>query len=172
MGSTQRTALKTAIAGLTADSGTPSAHAYAEAASYLMGTTTYSEQNYNIKRYTKYLSRSYTTSYSSFRRLYTYTYTYDVYTCSRYSSVNLDTSTQTCSRWNGPTQTTRTSTGSTSNNPVWTNQPVIQPTGGWLDPYPSSNEFYAGDYYTYTVVNGDSGTPTSKLMIRQVTLIL
>ena len=79
--------------------------------------------------------------------------------------MDVNTSTQTCSRWNSATTTTATSTGSTLNNPVWTNQPVIKPTGGWLDPYPypDSNEFYAGDYYTYTVVNGDSGTPTSKL---------
>ncbi len=39
-GSTQRVNLKTAIAGLTASNGTPSAHAYAEAAAYLMGTKT------------------------------------------------------------------------------------------------------------------------------------
>ena len=40
-GSAQRNALKSAIAGLSADAGTPTAHAYAEAASYLMGTSTY-----------------------------------------------------------------------------------------------------------------------------------
>lgn len=40
VGSTHREALKTAIKNLTASGGTPSAHAYAEAASYLMGTTT------------------------------------------------------------------------------------------------------------------------------------
>ena len=39
-GSTQREALKTAIKNLTASGGTPSAHAYAEAAAYLLGTTT------------------------------------------------------------------------------------------------------------------------------------
>ena len=39
-GSTQRLNLKTAIAGLVAQNGTPSAHAYAEAAAYLMGTKT------------------------------------------------------------------------------------------------------------------------------------
>lgn len=38
--SAQRTALKTALATLTASNGTPTAHAYAEAASYLMGTNT------------------------------------------------------------------------------------------------------------------------------------
>lgn len=40
VGSTQREALKNAIKNLTADNGTPSAHAYAEAAAYLLGTTT------------------------------------------------------------------------------------------------------------------------------------
>ena len=40
VGSSQRLALKTAIAKLVASNGTPSAHAYAEAGSYLLGTTT------------------------------------------------------------------------------------------------------------------------------------
>lgn len=40
LGSAQRLALKSAIAGLVASNGTPSAHAYAEAGSYLMGTRT------------------------------------------------------------------------------------------------------------------------------------
>jgi type IV pilus assembly protein PilY1 len=39
-GSQQRINLETAIAGLSASNGTPSAHAYAEAAAYLMGTKT------------------------------------------------------------------------------------------------------------------------------------
>lgn len=43
----QRVALKTAVAGLTASNGTPSAHAFAEAASYLMGTTSYSNASYS-----------------------------------------------------------------------------------------------------------------------------
>lgn len=38
LGSPQRVALKNAIASLTASNGTPSAHAYAEAGAYLMGT--------------------------------------------------------------------------------------------------------------------------------------
>ena len=41
-GSTQREALKTAIKNLTASGGTPSAHAYAEAAAYMLGTSTLS----------------------------------------------------------------------------------------------------------------------------------
>ncbi|WP_407651550.1 pilus assembly protein [Acinetobacter sedimenti] len=40
VGSTHREALKTAVKDLTASGGTPSAHAYAEAAAYLMGTNT------------------------------------------------------------------------------------------------------------------------------------
>lgn len=151
VGSAQRIALKTAIAGLTAYNGTPSAHAYAEAASYLMGTTTYSKR---FKRDTKYLKRSYT--YSSFSK--TYTYTYRVWTCRTLNEVDVTNSVQSCNTWsNNSTTTTATSTGSTSNNPVWTNQPDIQPPGGWLDSYPSNNEFYAGDYFT------DSGVLNSKL---------
>lgn len=42
-GSDQRNALKKAIAGLTSAGNTPTAQAYAEAASYLMGTTTYKD---------------------------------------------------------------------------------------------------------------------------------
>lgn len=40
VGSAQRTALKNAVSNLTASGGTPTAHAYAEAAAYLMGTST------------------------------------------------------------------------------------------------------------------------------------
>lgn len=43
VGSAHRTALRTAVDGLTASGYTPTAHAYAEAAAYLMGTTTRSE---------------------------------------------------------------------------------------------------------------------------------
>ena len=50
VGSAQRNALKSAIAGLTANNGTPSAHAMAEAAAYLMGTTTYDLSSYNIRK--------------------------------------------------------------------------------------------------------------------------
>ncbi|MDO6645597.1 PilC/PilY family type IV pilus protein [Acinetobacter guillouiae] len=49
IGSSQRLSLKNAIAGLSARNGTPSANAYAEAASYLLGTTT----NANLQRYFK-----------------------------------------------------------------------------------------------------------------------
>ena len=45
--SDQRKALKNALKDLTARNGTPTAHAYAEAASYLMGTNTLSSVNLN-----------------------------------------------------------------------------------------------------------------------------
>lgn len=45
IGSSQRLALKNGVAGLIASNGTPSAHAYAEAASYLLGTRTSVKQN-------------------------------------------------------------------------------------------------------------------------------
>ena len=56
----QRYKLKQAVANLTAGGLTPSAHAYAEAAAYLMGTTTYSETNYAIRKdsYIKRVRRS------------------------------------------------------------------------------------------------------------------
>ena len=46
----QRYKLKQAVQNLTASGYTPTAHAYAEAAAYLMGTTTYSETRYDIRK--------------------------------------------------------------------------------------------------------------------------
>ena len=51
--SAQRQALKTAVAGLTASGNTPTAHAYAEAAAYLMGTSATITLN-NAEIYFKY----------------------------------------------------------------------------------------------------------------------
>lgn len=53
VGSAQRTALKNAVAGLSATGGTPTAHAYAEAAAYLMGTSTLSEAEIQKDLYKK-----------------------------------------------------------------------------------------------------------------------
>lgn len=53
VGSAQRTALKNAVAGLSATGGTPTAHAYAEAAAYLMGTSTRSEAEIQKDLYKK-----------------------------------------------------------------------------------------------------------------------
>lgn len=160
--SDQRKALKTAIAGLTAWSGTPSAPAYAEAASYLMGTTTYSEKKYRIKRDMQYMTRSYTVSStgSSSSRRYNYTYTYKTYYCQSLNALNLNTLAQTCKYWSGATTTYGGTNGAiTNNSPVWENQPNIQPNGGWLDTY--TDTFYSGDYYDYIIPNADSGIPNS-----------
>lgn len=53
VGSAQRTALKNAVAGLSANGGTPTSHAYAEAAAYLMGTSTRSEAEIQKDLYKK-----------------------------------------------------------------------------------------------------------------------
>ena len=54
VGSAQRVALKTAVNGLSAEGGTPTAAAYAEAAAYLMGTTTLSSNTASIPMYIRY----------------------------------------------------------------------------------------------------------------------
>ncbi|MCH7314067.1 VWA domain-containing protein [Acinetobacter sp. ANC 3882] len=55
-GSAQRTALKNAVNGLTATGGTPTAHAYAEAAAYLMGTNTTSPSEIQVDVYKKVIN--------------------------------------------------------------------------------------------------------------------
>lgn len=54
VGSAQRIALKTAVKGLSARGGTPTAAAYAEAAAYLMGTKTLNSSTANIPMYFRY----------------------------------------------------------------------------------------------------------------------
>lgn len=54
VGSSQRLALKTAVARLEASGGTPTSNAFAEAAAYLMGTSTLSSSTRSIPMYFKY----------------------------------------------------------------------------------------------------------------------
>ncbi|MFX6540808.1 hypothetical protein ABTG54_22715, partial [Acinetobacter baumannii] len=56
--STQRNAIRTAVMGLTASGGTPTAAAYAEAAAYLMGTTTNAPVQIAVDVYRKEETRS------------------------------------------------------------------------------------------------------------------
>ncbi|RYZ85648.1 MAG: VWA domain-containing protein [Moraxellaceae bacterium] len=56
VGSAQRALLKQAVAGLTASGNTPTSHAYAEAAAYLMGTSTRSESEIEKDIYKKVTS--------------------------------------------------------------------------------------------------------------------
>ncbi|MEL4299475.1 pilus assembly protein PilY [Acinetobacter ursingii] len=58
VGSAQRIALKTAVAKLSADGGTPTANAFAEAAAYLMGTNTVSNGLVKVDDY-KFVSSNY-----------------------------------------------------------------------------------------------------------------
>ncbi|UTO19859.1 pilus assembly protein PilY [Acinetobacter sp. Z1] len=139
VGSAQRNLIKSKLTGLSAQSSTPSAHAMAEAASYLLGTTTYSEQTYIIQkeRYRKRVQRSNNaTSYS---------------TCTNNSSnIDLDNQTQSC-RNNG-----------------WSSWGTTAPSGigsATQTDYDSDSTYYYYYYsepFTHLVVNADSGTPKSK----------
>lgn len=162
----QRYKLKLAVQNLTARNGTPTAHAYAEAAAYLMGTTTYSETltNYSINKYTKLMQRDYTTTRTSRNpNRYTYYYTYYSYTCVAWNATNFTSRAQTCSNWGSPTVTTGQATNQTSNsNPTWVNQPG-DPSGiTWVSQ--SNDNFYYGITETQQAVTYDSnsGMPSSK----------
>lgn len=61
VGSAQRTALKTAVNGLSASGSTPTATAYAEAAAYLMGTSTVATTTVSIPMYYRYVDTASTT---------------------------------------------------------------------------------------------------------------
>lgn len=162
----QRYKLKQAVQNLTANSYTPTAHAYAEAAAYLMGTTTYSETltNYSINKYTKLMQRSYTTTRTSRNpNRYTYDYTYYSYTCVAWNATNFTSGTQTCSNWGNPIVTTGQATNQTTNNdPTWVNQPSTPSGVTWVSQ--SNNNFYYGITETQQAVTYDSnsGMPSSK----------
>lgn len=174
VGSAQRELLKQKIAGLTAYNGTPSAHAYAEAAAYLMGTTTYSETNvYRDVAVEKYrLIRKYTTTVSGGR--YKYTYTYSFYTCQALNNTTFGTTnTQTCSNWGSVSTTSYTDSTfrtTSSTSPEWINQPT--PSYSSTNPAtfsnPSNNSNQTIIYrdtqsqlYS-TTPDPNSGTPKSK----------
>lgn len=133
----QRYKLKQAVASLTASGYTPSAHAYAEAAAYLMGTTTYSETNYVIRKesYIKRVRRSDNkTEYSS---------------CTNSSQIDINTLSQAC-RSNG-----------------WSSWTTFNPGVNTLTDYEtSSDRYYDYTYYyttfNYAIANADSGIPKSK----------
>lgn len=162
----QRYKLKQAVTALTARNGTPTAHAYAEAAAYLMGTTTYSETvtDYTISKETKLMVRSYsTTRTSTSPNRYRYDYTYSSYTCVAWNATNFSNQTQSCSNWGTATVTTGQATNQTSNNnPAWVNQPGTPSGVAWVDQ--SNNNFYYGINETQQrrIVDPNSGMPSSK----------
>lgn len=136
----QRYKLKQAVANLTAGGSTPSAHAYAEAAAYLMGTTTYSETNYAIRKdsYIKRVRRS------DNRTEYSY--------CTNYRDSQIDTA----NLWQPCRSNSYWSSWST-NNPGVDNATAYDTSSDWT--------YYYTYYYTtfnYAVANADSGIPKSK----------
>ncbi|MEQ1104020.1 VWA domain-containing protein [Acinetobacter ursingii] len=141
VGSTHRNNLKTAVNNLSAKNGTPSAHAYAEAAAYLMGTTTYSESRYDIRKdsFIQQVRRS------DGRTRYSY--------CSRYRDSDIDYT----NLWQ-----------SCRSNSSWTDYSSDVPDGfsNGVQYYTDSNSTYY--YYYYYVVDTkvfsdtNSGTPKSK----------
>ncbi|MFG0749466.1 VWA domain-containing protein [Acinetobacter ursingii] len=126
VGSDQRNALRTAVQNLSATGGTPTAHAYAEAAAYLMGTTTRSiasiQKDVYRKQDVNYYScnSNYPQFNSSDLRCYKYknqdwwgNITYSggsvqatflrtetqYYQCGGYYNTDFDSGTQSCSSW-------------------------------------------------------------------------
>lgn len=79
VGSAQRSTLRTAVDGLTASGYTPTAHAYAEAAAYLMGTSTRSEAEIQVDVYKKEVV---TTTYYRCDSLSTTDFTNNIQSCS------------------------------------------------------------------------------------------
>ncbi|MDI3452754.1 PilC/PilY family type IV pilus protein [Acinetobacter oleivorans] len=136
----QRYKLKQAVANLSAGGSTPSAHAYAEAAAYLMGTSTYSETNYLIRK-DSYIKR---VRKSDNRTEYTY--------CTNYRDSQIDTA----NLW----QPCRSSS-------YWSNWSTSNPGVATATAYDtSSDSSYSYTYYyttfNYAIANTDSGIPKSK----------
>lgn len=124
----QRAKLLSAVNAMNGNSATPSAHAMAEAAAYLLGTTTYWEKevpvtvSIDVEKYK--LIRRYTVGTKSGSN-YPYTYTYKVAQCTSLNSINFTTRTQTCSYWGDfGSPTTGASSNSKNNRPNWNKQPT------------------------------------------------
>jgi type IV pilus assembly protein PilY1 len=94
--STQRAAILAQVAAMRASNGTPTGHAYAEAAAYMMGTTTAETLTIRRDSYREYFSSG----------------SWRYQTCNTLNNINYTTFTQTCKSWNSET-TTRPSTATT-----------------------------------------------------------
>lgn len=174
--SSQRAKLKAAVDAMNGASGTPSANAYAEAAAYMLGSTTYWQKTipYTIAVETHRLVRSYARSGS--RSPYTYTFTYKLSTCSGLNSTNWINNTQTCSWWS-TANTTTGSMSSSSNSATlnWNKQPEISynsrtsnnPTNPDNNPSKDTEQtiYYSTNQtqnYITTVNSTDTGIPAAK----------
>lgn len=168
--SDQRKALKTAIAGLTAYNGTPSAHAYAEAASYLMGTTTYTEIVRRVMKDTVQMWQGSSTRATlknsntaiNCKGQYEHKFSYNVKTCSRWQNINItgDTTAKEACNWSNSTTSQTISVCSNSNTlPSWPDNDAVTK---YVGNYDWNENSYYGTYYNKVYVNDDSGTPYSK----------
>ncbi|WP_180025555.1 MULTISPECIES: PilC/PilY family type IV pilus protein [unclassified Acinetobacter] len=173
----QRLLLKQAVDAMNGASNTPSAHAMAEAAAYLLGTTTYWENiSYpTIQKEYYRLKRSYTATSSDNPRTYTYTYTYSI--CNNWNEVQWNSLLQTCknSGWVNqsvisPVQESRNRAD--RNDPIWKSQPTI-PSYNSTNPTnitnPSRNTeqtiiYYKNDNTQPYIINANSSVKTSGIL--------
>lgn len=145
---TQRRKIYDAVNSMSASSYTPSSNAMAEAAAYLLGTTTYWEKtvqrNVTVQSYK--LVRYYTKSSN------TYSYTYNLSTCNVLKTTNFTNNTQDCNTWSTATTTTGTSNGS---SPNWNSQPALS---GFTASSNFSNDPGAGSKKAQTIIYTRSET--------------
>lgn len=167
VGSTQRNAIKAAIMNLSAQNGTPSAQAMAEAAAYLMGTSTDdvtassgSTTDTVVTDIEKMVQTNYSKSSSeckSTTRTNGYKCTvYQFYSCATYNPTNFTNDTQTCQTWNTttdpayPTQTLLRGDSPPTVPSTWFvngsgNPTIYQTNTTQTNPNPST-----GTHYTYS----------------------
>ena len=169
VGSDQRVALKTAIANLSAYQGTPSAPAFAEAASYLMGTSTYIYRTVKIMRDTVQMwgdsSTRATSKNSSWSNTcpnqYEHKFYYKVRACSRWNdiySTSDGTAKETCD-WGSSSTKAISVCSSSSTLPAWPNNYA---ESQFVGSYDWNETSYYGTYYNKVTANDDSGISYSK----------
>ncbi|MCO8096762.1 PilC/PilY family type IV pilus protein [Acinetobacter lwoffii] len=148
----QRKKLSDAVTAMDGKSYTPSANAMAEAAAYLLGTTTYWENvSYPIiQKQVARLTRKYSASgsgNSSTNR--TYTYTYEFETCNRWDTTNFTTNVQQCNRWDSKVSSTvKEDLYANRSSPTWKNQNTI-----------ISRSYDGPNLSTYSNPNRDTAQP-------------
>lgn len=142
VGSAHRNAIKTAVAAMVASGGTPTAHAYAEAASYLMGTNTGTQVTRD--RYRRYLDGSNRVRYNN---------------CSAYNALNTTTGRVTCATWSTTALTSQPSTYVTTTYTSGTTIVYAEPLADNLDSgfaYSASSTISGGDYLTPLPQNSET----------------
>ena len=133
---TQRAAIKTAIAGLTAAGNTPTAQAYAEAGAYLMGSNT--ADTTQIFR-DEYLA---TTPNKA-----------PYYSCRSWSAINYTTNRQLCSSWNSSTNTRPSNDFSSTESRVVSGKTYLVHLSDSLQTQPN-----AGSGFAFSVTSSKNAT--------------